>query len=65
MFKPMKKPQVKQYFVSSVMVLPIHILMRVTDAVEHGDQTGDSTVHTRVNHCDFDVSNVEAENESP
>ena len=45
MIKPMKKPQ----------------LHAGDDAVEHGDQTGDSTLHTRVNHCDFDLINVKAE----
>ena len=31
------------------------------DAVEHADQAGDTTFHTRETHCNFDLINVEAE----
>ena len=31
------------------------------DAVEHAHQAGDTTFHTRANHCNFDLINVEAE----
>ena len=31
------------------------------DAVEHAYQAGDTTFHTHVTHCNFDLINVEAE----
>ena len=58
-----EKAAVKQYYFLTSLVVhtaKTHLHMG-DDAVEHADQAGDTTFHTRVNHCNFDLINVEAE----
>ena len=57
-----EKAAVEQYFPSSLVMDTAEAHPPAgDDAVEHADQAGDTTFHTRVTHCNFDLINVETE----
>ena len=54
-----EKSVVKQYFFSPVVVHTVETHPHAgDDAVEDGDQRGDTTLHTRVTRCHFDSSKL-------